>query len=75
MSVFWKCLSHSMYTLNRHMGACLVRTRRACSAYPVRLRLKERAGGKLRRRDDPAKTPFQRLLAAAVWGLVSFLTN
>jgi len=32
----------------------------------MKLRLKERAGGKLRRRYDPAKTPFQRLLAAAV---------
>jgi len=32
----------------------------------MKLRLKERAGGKLRRRYDPAKTPFQRLLAAGV---------
>jgi len=32
----------------------------------MKLRLKERAGGKLRRRYDPAKTPFQRLLAAEV---------
>jgi len=32
----------------------------------MKLRLKERAGGKLRRRDDPAKTPFQRLQAAGV---------
>ncbi len=29
----------------------------------MKLRLKERDGGKLRRRYDPAKTPFQRLLA------------
>ena len=32
----------------------------------MKLRLKERAGGKLRRRYDPAKTPFQRLLTAGV---------
>jgi len=32
----------------------------------MKLRLKERAGGKLRRRYDPAKTPFQRLLATEV---------
>ena len=32
----------------------------------MKLRLKERAGGKLRRHYDPAKTPFQRLLAAGV---------
>jgi hypothetical protein len=32
----------------------------------MKLRLKERAGGKLRRRYDPAKTPFQRLLAAGM---------
>ncbi|GAC1614294.1 MAG: ISNCY family transposase [Gemmatimonadaceae bacterium] len=32
----------------------------------MKLRLKERAGGKLRRRYDPAKTPFQRLLAMGV---------
>ncbi len=32
----------------------------------MELRLKERAGGKLRRRYDPAKTPFQRLLAARI---------
>jgi hypothetical protein len=32
----------------------------------MKLRLKERTGGKLRRRYDPAKTPFQRLLAAGV---------
>jgi len=32
----------------------------------MKLRLKEREGGKLRRRDDPAKTPFQRLLVAEV---------
>ncbi len=32
----------------------------------MKLRVKEREGGKLRRRYDPAKTPFQRLLAAAV---------
>ncbi len=32
----------------------------------MKLRLKERAGGKLRRRYDPAKTPFQRLLATGV---------
>ncbi len=32
----------------------------------MKLRLKERAGGKLRRRYDPAKTPFQRLLVTEV---------
>jgi hypothetical protein len=32
----------------------------------MKLRLKEREGGKLRRRYDPARTPFQRLLAAEV---------
>ncbi len=32
----------------------------------MKLRLKERAGGKLRRRYDPAKTPFQRLLATGM---------
>ncbi|MDQ6905653.1 MAG: transposase [Chloroflexota bacterium] len=32
----------------------------------MKLRLKEREGGKLRRRYDPAKTPFQRLLAMGV---------
>ncbi|MDQ6831865.1 MAG: transposase, partial [Chloroflexota bacterium] len=32
----------------------------------MKLRLKERAGGKLLRRYDPAKTPFQRLLATGV---------
>jgi len=32
----------------------------------MKLRLKERAGGKLRRRYDPAKTPYQRLLVAGV---------
>jgi len=32
----------------------------------MKLRLKEREGGKLRRRYDPAKTPCQRLLAAGV---------
>ncbi len=32
----------------------------------MKLRLKERDGGKLRRRYDPAKTPFQRLLAMGV---------
>jgi len=32
----------------------------------MKLRLKEREGGKLRRRYDPAKTPFQRLLATEV---------
>ncbi len=32
----------------------------------MKLRIKERAGGKLRRRYDPAKTPFQHLLAAEV---------
>lgn len=32
----------------------------------MKLRLKERVGGKLRRRYDPAKTPFQRLLVAGV---------
>ena len=32
----------------------------------MKLRLKEREGGKLRRRYDPAKTPFQRLLAIGV---------
>jgi len=32
----------------------------------MKLRIKERAGGKLRRRYDPAKTPFQRLLATEV---------
>ncbi len=32
----------------------------------MKLRVKERAGGKLRRRYDPAKTPFQRLLATEV---------
>ncbi len=32
----------------------------------MKLRLKEREGGKLRRRYDPAKTPFQRLLAPEV---------
>jgi hypothetical protein len=32
----------------------------------MKLRLKEREGGKLRRRYDPAKTPFQRLLAAGI---------
>jgi hypothetical protein len=32
----------------------------------MKLRLKERDGGKLRRRYDPAKTPCQRLLAAGV---------
>jgi hypothetical protein len=32
----------------------------------MKLRLKEREGGKLRRRYDPAKTPFQRLLDADV---------
>jgi hypothetical protein len=32
----------------------------------MKLQLKEREGGKLRRRYDPAKTPFQRLLAAGI---------
>lgn len=32
----------------------------------MKLRLKQRDGGKLRRRYDPAKTPYQRLLAAEV---------
>jgi hypothetical protein len=32
----------------------------------MKLRLKERDGGKLRRRYDPAKTPCQRLLAAGI---------
>jgi hypothetical protein len=32
----------------------------------MKLRFKEREGGKLRRRYDPAKTPFQRLLATGV---------
>ena len=32
----------------------------------MKLRIKEREGGHLRRRYDPAKTPFQRLLAAGV---------
>jgi hypothetical protein len=32
----------------------------------MKLRLKERDGGKLRRRYEPAKTPFQRLLAMGV---------
>ncbi len=32
----------------------------------MKLRLKEREGGKLRRRYDPAKTPYQRLLATEV---------
>lgn len=32
----------------------------------MKLRIKEREGGHLRRRYDPAKTPFQRLLSAGV---------